>query len=104
MITIEFHIIIDAAFQGCPQGRIPLYVVYTVMLKETKYIFPLMFCKLVNSYTFFSFKSHNQETSMSSAVIIFVHTIHKRLQKVPHAKSWAFRFAQTDSHDSTTIL
>ena len=54
--------------------------------------------------TVFSFKSYNPEMFMSSTVNVFVHAGRKRSQKVPHAKSGTFRFAWTDSHESTTIL
>ena len=41
---------------------------------------------------FFSFKSYNPETFMSSAVNVLVHAVHKRSQKVPHTKSGTFRY------------
>jgi hypothetical protein len=40
---------------------------------------------------------------MSSVAIGFAHAVRKRSQKVPRAKSGAFRFPWTDSHDSSTI-
>ena len=39
---------------------------------------------------------------MSSVVNVFVHAIYEHSQNVPRAKSGAFRFHWTDSHDSTT--
>ena len=56
-----------------------------------------------NSSTFFSFKSYNPETFMSSAVTAFVHATRKRSQKVPRAKSGTFWFPWMDSHVSSTI-
>ena len=50
-----------------------------------------------NSSTFFSFKSHNPKTLMSSAVSAFVHATRKRSQKVPRTKSGTFWFPKHHS-------
>ena len=57
-----------------------------------------------NSSTFFSFKSHNPETFMSSAATAFVHATLKRSQKLPRVKSGTFWFPRMASRDSSTIL
>ena len=60
--------------------------------------------KIEQLFYLYLFKSYNTETSMSSVAWAFVHAIHKRSRKVPHAKSGDFWFPWTDFHDSTTIL
>ena len=56
------------------------------------------------SSTFYSFKSYNPETFMSSAANASVHATRKRSHKAPRAKSGAFRFPWMDSHDSSVLL
>ena len=60
--------------------------------------------KIEQLFYLYFFKSYNTETSMSSVAWTFVHAIHKRSRKVPHAKSGDFWFPWTDFHYSTTIL
>ncbi len=52
-----------------------------------------------NSSTFWTSKSYNMETFMSSTASAFVHATRKRYQKVPRAKSGTFWFPWMDPVD-----
>ena len=107
-VTPAVHLL---QIQKCFQGYIPMHAIFAVLIY---FFIPVVSRSYftsrtpdkdqkINSSTFFTFKSYNPETFMSSTVDTFVPALRKRSQKVPHVKSGTSRFALYDSHDSTTI-
>ena len=96
----------------CIQGHVPMHAIFAVFIYFSclSYLGHTSLLRLQtktrkqsNSYTFFLFKSHNLETSMSSTVNIFVPAVHKRSKKCLAQKVGSLGFLRTNSHDSITI-